>query len=198
MRTTKAEIRADGLLRIVGYVHVPGRDSRPVMTPRGKVIERIEQRAFERAIGKADNIDLMVDHERIIASTTKGNLTLKEDEVGLRAEAIIDDDEVIKGARAGKLRGWSFKMLRVVDEIEERAGQLPLRTIKDFMMPEVTLALHKIPVYSSTSIELRAEEEEEIEVRTEETQTEFIEKATKPKIDYSEYEDKILNLKGML
>ena len=193
----KAEIRADGLLRIVGYVHVPGRDSRPVMTPRGKVIERIEQRAFKRALDKGENVDLMVDHERTIASTTAGTLTLEEDEVGLRAEVVISDKEVIEGARAGKLRGWSFKMLRVVDEFEERAGQLPLRTIKDFLMPEVTLALHKIPVYSSTSIELRAEEEEEVEIRTEDAQIEVIDKATKEKIDYSQYENQILNLKEM-
>ena len=36
----KAELRADGL-HISGYVNVPGRESRPVLTPRGKVIEII-------------------------------------------------------------------------------------------------------------------------------------------------------------
>ena len=76
----KAEIRAD-VLHISGYVNVPGRESRPVITPRGKVIEVIEQRAFQRALQKVDNVDLMVDHERKIGSTKEGTLKLNEDEI---------------------------------------------------------------------------------------------------------------------
>ncbi|SNR85914.1 prohead peptidase. Unknown type peptidase. MEROPS family U35 [Anaerovirgula multivorans] len=192
----KAEIRADGL-HIVGYVNVPGRESRPVITPRGKVIEVIEQRAFQRAIGKVDNIDLKVDHERKIASTKEGSLKVYEDEVGLRAEAAILDEEVIQGAKEGKLKGWSFNMMKVVDEIEERTGKLPLRRVKDFVMTEITLALRKMPVYSSTSIELRAEEEEEVEIRTSECDTAVIDltEAKKDTINYSECENRILQLK---
>lgn len=197
MRKTKAEIRADGL-HIVGYVNIPGRESRPVVTPRGKVIEVIEQRAFQRAIEKADNINLKLDHERIIASTKGGNLTVYEDEVGLRAETVITDEETIKGAKEGKLKGWSFNMMKVKDEIEERAGKLPLRTIKDFDMSEITLALNKQPVYSSMSIELRAgEEEEEVEVRTTDSETTFIDMVETPKenIDYTVFENKIQKMK---
>ncbi len=192
----KAEIRADGL-HISGYVNVPGRESRPVITPRGKVIEVIEQRAFQRALQKVDNVDLMVDHERKIASTKEGNLKVWEDEIGLRAEAIITDKEVIEGAKQGKLKGWSFNMMKVVDEIEERAGKLPLRRVKDFIMTEITLALRKLPVYSATSIEVRAEEEEEVEIRASESEVtveDFTERENKP-IDYSEFENKINNLR---
>ena len=192
----KAEIRADGL-HISGYVNVPGRESRPVITPRGKVIEVIEQRAFKRALQKVDNIDLLVDHERKIASTKEGNLKVWEDEIGLRAEAIITDKEVIEGARKGKLKGWSFNMMKVVDEIEERAGKLPLRRVKDFVMTEITLALRKLPVYSATSIEVRAEEEEEIEVRASECEVTVKDLTEKKKqsIDYTEYQNKINKLK---
>lgn len=190
----KVEIRADGL-HISGYVNVPGRESRPVITPRGKVIEVIEQRAFQRAIGKVDNIDLKLDHERTIASTKEGTLTVYEDEVGLRAETTITDKETIQGAKEGKLKGWSFNMMKVVDEIEERTGKLPLRRVKDFVMTEITLALRKMPVYSATSIELRAEEEEEIEVRAAEENI-TVTDMTKETIDYSEYENKIQKIKG--
>jgi len=192
----KAEIRADGL-HISGYVNVPGRESRPVITPRGKVIEVIEQRAFKRALKKVDNIDLLVDHERKIASTKDGNLKVWEDEIGLRAEAIITDKEVIEGARKGKLKGWSFNMMKVVDEIEERAGKLPLRRVKDFVMTEITLALRKLPVYSATSIEVRAEEEEEIEVRAFECEVKIkdLTENKKQNIDYTEYQNKINKLK---
>jgi len=192
----KAEIRADGL-HISGYVNVPGRESRPVITPRGKVIEVIEQRAFQRALQKVDNVDLMVDHERKIASTKEGNLKVWEDEIGLRAEAIITDKEVIEGAKQGKLKGWSFNMMKVVDEIEERAGKLPLRRVKDFVMTEITLALRKLPVYSATSIEVRAEEEEEIEVRAFECEVNIkdLTENKKQNIDYTEYQNKINKLK---
>lgn len=192
----KAEIRADGL-HISGYVNVPGRESRPVITPRGKVIEVIEQRAFQRALQKVDNIDLLVDHERKIASTKEGNLKVWEDEIGLRAEAIITDKEVIEGAKQGKLKGWSFNMMKVVDEIEERAGKLPLRRVKDFVMTEITLALRKLPVYSATSIEVRAEEEEEIEVRAFECEVNIkdLTENKKQNIDYTEYQNKINKLK---
>lgn len=192
VRKIRAEIRADGL-HIVGYVNVPGRESRPVMTSRGKVVEVIEQRAFQRAIDKADNINLMVDHERAIASTKEGNLTVYEDEVGLRAEAHITDTEVIEAAKKGKLRGWSFNMMNIVDEIEERADKLPLRRVKDFIMTEITLALRKIPVYSSTSMEFRADEEEIVELRAVEQEIAVVDKVKK-EIDYSKYEEKIKSL----
>ena len=69
----KAELRADGL-HISGYVNVPGRASRPVLTPRGRVIEIIEQRAFAEAIKRAENIDMLLDHNhgRVLASTSDG------------------------------------------------------------------------------------------------------------------------------
>lgn len=191
------EIRSDGL-HITGYVNVPGRESRPVVTPRGKVIEVIEQRAFQRALQKVDNIDLMVDHERKIASTKEGTLKAWEDEIGLRAEAVITDEEVIQGAKQGKLKGWSFNMKKVVDELEERAGKLPLRRVKDFIMTEITLALKKIPVYSATSLELRAEEEEEIEIRTSECEITVKDMTEKQQsVDYTEIENKIKKLKEM-
>lgn len=93
------------------YVNVPGRMSRPVLTPRGKVIE------------------------------------------------------VIAGARDGKLKGWSFNMKKAVDEIEEKADDLPIRRVKSFEIDEVTLVMNRIPVYSATSIEVRAGGEEEVETR---------------------------------
>ena len=58
----KIEIRADGA-HISGYVNATEKKSRPVITPHGKVIEEIEPRAFERAIGRAGEITLTVDHD---------------------------------------------------------------------------------------------------------------------------------------
>lgn len=163
----KAELRADGL-HISGYVNVPGRQSRPVMTKRGKVIEVIEQRAFQKAIDSAkEGVRMLLDHnpDRVLASTADKSLKAFEDEIGLRAEAIVTDPEVIAGAKAGKLRGWSFNMRNIVDVIEERAGELPLRHVQSFDMDEITLVMYRNPCYSATSIEVRADAEEDVEER---------------------------------
>jgi phage head maturation protease len=175
----KMEIRADGL-HINGYVNVPGRESRPVITPRGKVIEIVEQRAFQRAIEKAAAIELRVDHERAIATTADGTLKVYEDAVGLRAESIITDPQIIEAARQKKLKGWSFDMRNVKDEIEERAGQLPIRRIKSFEMSEITLAVNRMPVYSSMSIEVRADAEIETELRAGESEITVVDTVVQP------------------
>lgn len=166
----RAELRADGL-HISGYVNVPGRKSKPVMTPHGRVIEVIEQRAFAKAIERADNIRMLLDHDqnRVLASTQANTLKVKEDAVGLRAESVVTDPEVIEGAKAGRLRGWSFNIKNPKDTIEQRADGLPIRHITDLDMDEITLAMNRIPVYSSTSIEVRADTEdgEAVELRSE-------------------------------
>lgn len=186
----EVEIRADNTIRIFGYANVPGRLSRPVITPRGRVVEMIEQRAFAKAIERAQKIDLMLDHEKVIASTENGTFKVSEDEVGLRAEAIISDAETVQGAKNGQLKGWSFNMRNVVDSMEERADQLPIRHVSSFDMSEVTLAMRKIPVYSSTSLEIRGNDEEPTEYRCSD-QVVNVTAETK-KIDYSEYE-KVIN-----
>ena len=160
----KAEIRADGL-HIVGYVNVPGRESRPIRSSMGSFIEIIEQRAFQKAIDKADHIDVLLDHskDKVLASTKNGTLKVREDNIGLRAETVITDEYVIEEAKRGHLKGWSFNIRNPKDSFEKRAeGELPLRRITDFDMDEISLILNKRPVYQSTSIEIRAEGEDEL------------------------------------
>ncbi len=195
----RAELRADGL-HISGYVNVPGRESRPVLTPRGKVIEVIEQRAFARAIERAGVIRMLLDHDksRVLASTAEGTLSVQEDEVGLRAESVITDEKVIAGAKEGRLKGWSFNMKNVRDSIEERAEGLPVRHVRDFDMDEITLVMNKVPVYSSTSIEVRADTEEEIETRAICLDAEYSELTEgmpgNKKYDNSSYKDRLKKL----
>lgn len=165
----KAEIRADGL-HITGYVNVPGRQSRPIRSPRGSFIEVIRQGAFQKAIDRAKKISVLLDHDRsrTLASTEDNTLFVKEDNIGLRAETVITDEYVIKEAKAGNLRGWSFNIRKPKDEFVERAdGKLPIRYINDFDMDEISLVLNKVPVYQSTSIELRADDKELTEYRAE-------------------------------
>lgn len=197
------EIRSDGLY-ISGYVNIPGRESRPLITRHGKVNEVIEQRAFQRAIERAKKIDLLLDHETKLAGTEERTLQVYEDEVGLRAEATITDQTVIEAAKKKQLKGWSFNMFGVKDEVEQRADKLPLRKVKEFDMSEITLVMRKNPAYSSTSIEIRAGEEMEIEYRAEEKEIELIEQkedkqkqGQEPKaLDLFLYKNKINALKA--
>lgn len=196
----RAELRSDGL-HISGYVNVPGRASRPVYTPRGRVIEVIEQRAFADAINRAENIQMLLDHDRdrVLASTADGTLKVEEDAVGLRAESVVADDGVIAAARAGKLRGWSFDMRNVKDEIEQRAeGELPVRHVKSFDMSEITLVVNRNPLYCSTSIEVRADMSEgEVEERALDVSAEYAENLPpKPSYDNSQYHERLKKLKG--
>lgn len=162
------EIRADGA-HISGYVNATEKKSRPVITPHGKVIEEIEPRAFEAAIARAGNITLTVDHDsaHVFAETQNGTLQLREDDIGMHADVLITDPELIELARKGKIRGWSFGMYNVVDTVEPRADDLPLRRISALDLDHVTLVVRKVPVYSATSVEVRADDTETtIETRT--------------------------------
>lgn len=190
----KIEVRADNTAHIEGYVNAVERESRPVITPLGKVNELIEARAFGRAIGRADNIEMTVDHNpnAVVAQTRDGTLKLYEDSIGLRAEAVVSDAEIVRQARAGKVRGWSFGMRNAVGELEERAGKLPLRRIHDLDLEHVTLVINKMPCYSATSVELRAEVEADIEERAAEGDISLT--VEKPEIDYSAYENRINQL----
>lgn len=200
-----AELRADGL-HIEGYVNVPGRESRPVMTPRGRVNEIIEPRAFADALEEANDVQMLLDHDRnhVLASRSAGTLEIKEDAVGLRARSVVTDEEVIEAAKAGKLRGWSFNIKNPVDSVEERADKLPLRRIKKLAMDEISLIVHKVPVYSATVVEVRGEEEDQAEYRGIEEEVAFKEAIEKPEMpekgepkpDYNEmYQTRINALK---
>lgn len=160
------EIRSGGV-HIEGYVNAVLRESKPVITPRGRVNEMVEQRTFQKAIDNASNIDILVDHDisQKIGSTSQGNLTLKEDEIGLRAITDITDPYVVEKAKSNQIKGWSFGFTTIKDSLEMRAEKLPLRHLKDINLKEVSLIINQTPCYSATSVEVRAGNEEMVELR---------------------------------
>ena len=186
----KIEVRADGL-HISGYVNVTGKLSRPVITPRGKVIETIEERAFSEAIKNSGEVTVTLDHDtgHAYASTRNNTLTLREDAIGLHAETLITDATVIELARKGKLRGWSFGMYNVQDEMESRGtDELPIRHVKGFLLDHVSLIKDKVPCYAATSVECRADSTIDLELRAIDVEPELY---VENKPDYSEYEKRI-------
>ena len=71
----RIEIRGDKVI-IDGYVNAVERQSRPVLTPYGKAIEVIQERAFDGALQRAENVDILLNHnsDRKLGSTKYGNL----------------------------------------------------------------------------------------------------------------------------
>lgn len=195
----KIEVRADGA-KISGYVNVTGKKSRPIVKPDGtRCVEEVEERAFEDAISRAGDVTVTVDHDKthVYASTSDNTLTLKEDAIGLHADVLIKDSTIIGLAKEGKIRGWSFGMYNVVDEMEQRADELPIRHIKKLDLDHITLVVNKRPCYAATSVELRADEADDVmEYRASDDNVEIIVETQKKPIDYSEYEKRIKKVSG--
>lgn len=183
----RIEIRSDSVL-IDGYVNAVERDSRPIVTSKGKCVERIESRTFEKALNKAKDVKLLLNHNKEVGSIASGNLELFEDSIGLRAIATVTDEEVIEKARQNKLKGWSFGMLVNQESYEERADKLPRRRISDLDLEEVSIIDDRLnPVYTATSIETRADKEVVNEQRGNEFRAVTVDNTT---FSYTKYENK--------
>lgn len=163
------EIR-NNALHISGYVNAVERESRRLparMCGRAKsdFTEKISAGAFGRALQRAPEIRLMYNHSRDIGGTADGSLKLSEDNIGLKAEAVITDGEVISAAKRGELRGWSFGFTNAKDRWEDSGDGLQRRTLDDFDLKEVSV-LSVTPAYIGTSVELRGEDISETETRS--------------------------------
>lgn len=196
----RIEIRGNQVL-LDGYVNAILRDSRPLPGLRGRFVEQIEPKVFERAIVKAENIDLLFNHDisRKLGSTKEGNLELFEDNIGLRAICTITDEEVIEKAKNKQLQGWSFGFIANKDRWEDTENGISRRFIEDLDLLEVSI-LDKTPAYIATTIESRNENECLNEKRGQDfgvTVTEEVKSIgdRKSPIDYSSYENEIANIK---
>lgn len=177
------EIRVkEDSVEIEGYVNAVERASKPLMSRVGQFIERICKGAFKKALKRNNDVHILLNHDwnRDLGSTKQGNLELEEDNIGLKARAIITDKDVIEKARNGELVGWSFGFQdREVENTIERG--MPHRAVKDLDLAEVSiLDRTKSPAYDGTLIMARDDTEElhfrgedfidEVSIREENTQ----------------------------
>ena len=163
------EIRGNAL-HISGYVNAVERESRRLparMCSKAKsdFVEKISAGAFGRAVSRAKEVRLMFNHKRDIGGTADGTLKLSEDNIGLKAAAVITDPEAVEAAKHGELRGWSFGFTGAKDRWEEVSEGLQRRTIDDLDLQEVSI-LSVTPAYVGTSVELRGESLAETEFRS--------------------------------
>lgn len=156
------EIRVRGdTVEIEGYVNAVERKSKPLMSRMGQFIERICKGAFNRALGRAENVKLLLNHDdsRVLANTRDKTLVLNEDNIGLHARAIINDAEVAQKARNGELVGWSFGFYDKDVETKRDEDGFPLRNVRDLDLDEVSiLDKSKTPAYDGTLVAVRSEE----------------------------------------
>ncbi|MDF2788677.1 MAG: peptidase [Neobacillus sp.] len=201
----RIEIRENQVL-LDGYVNAVERESRVLPSPRGRFKEKIKPKTFEKALRKADNVELRFNHDpnRKLGSIQEGNLQLFEDNIGLRAIATVSDEAVINKAKNGELRGWSFGFIDLNPDWQDGEDGISLRYLSEIDLIEVSI-LDKTPAYIATSIEARGEEEVISEQRSDEFRAEIEdltkqeeEKREDPVIDYSIFEKEIelLKLKG--
>lgn len=203
----------ENAVEIDGYVNAVERLSKPLKDRLGEFVERIKVGAFKRALDRADDVRILLNHQwdRDLGGIKDGNLELHEDAIGLHARATITDPEVIEQAKRGELRGWSFGFTdRDVEKGEENG--LTVRNVKDLDLYEVSLInRQRVPAYDGTLVAVRAADEtlynlgdvtetetklEETETRTEEPEPIEDNADEKGALDYTEYHKIIEEMKG--
>jgi HK97 family phage prohead protease len=199
-------IRADNTVEIDGYVNAVERLSKPLTDRNGKFVERICKGAFRKALGRAEDVRILLNHnwDRDLGGLADKNLELDEDSIGLHARAIISDADVVQKARNGDLVGWSFGFAdREVENGEEKG--LALREVKDLDLYEVSLIdRSKIPAYDGTLVAVRTADESKAlnisdvtEVSTRVTEEKKEEPTPDNKeVDYTKYQNMISEMKG--
>lgn len=154
----KINVRADSV-EIEGYVNAIERNSKTLRDRVGEFVERICKGAFKKALKRNDDVHILLNHDwnRDLGSTKQGNLTLTEDNIGLRANATITDAEVVEKAKRGDLVGWSFGFAdRDVENTVEH--NMPTRIVKDLDLFEVSLLdRRKSPAYEGTLVATRSD-----------------------------------------
>ncbi len=190
----------DDSVEIDGYVNAVERKSRPLKSRIGKFVERIKKGAFKRALERADDVRILENHDwdKDLGGIKDGNLELTEDNIGLRARAILKGKEAVEKARRGDYIGWSFGFKDRDGGVETRTDEngLTLRDVSDLDLYEVSLIDRtKRPAYEGTLVTVRSEDD--VQYRGESLIDEVVtrdetEKKEEPKqADYSYY-DKIM------
>ena len=203
----------DDKVIIDGYVNAVERLSKPLSDRLGTFVERVKVGAFKRALERADDVRLLLNHEwdKDLGGIKDGNLELGEDAIGLRAHAEITNPQIVADVKSGKLRfrGWSFGFTdRDVEQGEENG--LTVRNVKDLNLYEVSLIdRSKVPAYDGTLVAVRSADDSERVNIADVTESDFkvrVEGKTDSNdnhadenngaVDYTEYHNIIEEMKG--
>lgn len=162
---------------IEGYVNAVCRDSKEIRAFGKTFVEQVRPRVFEKALKRNSDVKLLYNHiENRCLGSTKSNVELYEDAIGLHISAVVKDDEVRMDADKGKLKGFSFGFNKIKDNWEQMSDGKERRYLEDIKLNEISL-LSVTPAYNGTVVETRAEndESEVLELRFIENEQEIIE-----------------------
>ncbi|QKC97272.1 HK97 family phage prohead protease [Mesorhizobium sp. NZP2298] len=129
----------------------------------GEFRERIAQGAFTRTLKDMPDVVAILSHDsgRVLGRVSAGTLTLREDRIGLwfslDADPSTPEGQTAIGTVGRQdVKGCSFGFQVRAEDWQDGGNRLPLRTITDVDLYEITLTA--FPAYESTSAALtRAE-----------------------------------------
>lgn len=156
------EIREqDGVYKIGGYINATERNSNILKDKEGrKFIEKVRAGAFKEALEDAEKenreIPLMYRHKKLITK----NVELREDNIGLRFEAEVDED-TFNMVKDNNLQ-CSFGFVPLKENIKNITLGFYERLLEKIKLLEVTIT--PLPAYNGSLVECR-EGEDEMELR---------------------------------
>lgn len=159
-RTAHGELRVDQnhKRRLSGYAIVFDRLS----VNLGGFRERIAPEAVDRTLTEAIDVRAFFDHNsgQVLGRLTAGTLRLSKDRRGLRIEIDTPDtsigNDVLTSVERGDISGMSFgfRVMPDGDDWEEDDTHLPVRTVTDMRISEVSVV--SMPAYEDTSVAVRS------------------------------------------
>lgn len=142
----------DGEMRLSGYAAVFNEPSLPL-----PFREYISPGAFRKTLQETPDVRLLINHEGLpLARTKNGTMTLIEDEVGLRFDAVLADTsesrDLYKLIERGDVDQMSFAF-RVIRQ--KWNGDRSERTLTEVSLADGDVSVVTYPAYPATSVEAR-------------------------------------------
>ena len=123
----------------------------------GQFREQVAPGAFSKALNGGKDIVALLAHDdgRVLGRVSAGTLKLRTDSVGLWFEATVDPStpsgqEALGTIGRGDVKGMSFGFVIRAEEWQEDDHNLPLRTLTDVDLQEVSAVA--FPAYPTTSV----------------------------------------------
>lgn len=179
--------------KLGGYINVVERASETLYSKqRGKwFVETIKAGTFTRALQKNDSIPMLLEHDwdKQIAHTSNGTLELREDAIGLRFDAVVDEDTFNEIQRRN-ITSCSFGFKVNEQEYESVNPKMEKRYISNIDLFEVSLVAN--PAYVGSLVEQRNMEQalEDMDKEEVETVIETVEENKEELVEEVRTEDK--------
>ena len=121
--------------------------------------EVIAPEAIDRTLKEAIDVRALVNHDaaKVIGRQRAGTLQMQKDATGLRVTIEPDPDisyakDILGAVRRGDVSGMSFAFRTVEDDWNYDDEAMPLRTVLDMRVSEVSIVT--FPAYTQTDIQV--------------------------------------------